>query len=126
MASKQAILQSLLISINYLKVNSMKYSITAGFLLLLSFSILSYAANAQTATAPIVDMVMHHGMGMMNNMTEEQKNEHMCSMQEHMLKMHDLSNQILSEKDLAKKESLKKQQLELMKAHHAQMMLHHN
>jgi hypothetical protein len=107
----------------------MKYSITAGFLLLLSFSNLIYAADPQPTIAPMADMGMHQGMGMMgmmNNMTEAQKNEHMRSMQEHMLKMHDLSNQILIEKDLAKKESLKKQQLELIKAHHAQMMQHGN
>ena len=70
---------------------------------------------------------MHQGMGMMGmmaGMTEEQKTAHMRSMQEHILQMHDLSNQILSEKDAAKKEALKNQQLELMKAHHAQMMGH--
>jgi hypothetical protein len=104
----------------------MKYSITASFLLLFSFSNLSYAADPQPTTAPMADMGMHQGMGMMHNMTEAQKNEHMRSMQEHMLKMHDLSNQILIEKDLAKKESLKKQQLELIKAHHVQMMQHGN
>jgi hypothetical protein len=71
-------------------------------------------------------MGMHHGMGgMMAGMTEEQKDKHMSSMQEHMLKMHDLSNQILAEKDPAKKEALKKQQLQLMKSHHAEMMESH-
>jgi hypothetical protein len=104
----------------------MKYSITMSFLLLLSFSNLSYAADPHPTSAPMADMGMLQGMGMMNNMTEAQKNERMRSMQEHMLKMHDLSNQILIEKDLAKKESLKQQQLELIKAHHAQMMQHGN
>jgi predicted lipid-binding transport protein (Tim44 family) len=70
-------------------------------------------------------MGMHHGMGgMMEGMTEEQKDQHLRSMQEHMLKMHDLSNQILAEKDAAKKEQLKTGQLQLMKAHHAKMKEH--
>jgi hypothetical protein len=71
-------------------------------------------------------MGMHHGMGgMMAGMSEEQKDKHLRSMQEHMLKMHDLSNQILAEKEATKKEQLKAQQLQLMKEHHAQMMEHH-
>ena len=69
-------------------------------------------------------MGMHHGM--MANMTDEQKEQHMRSMQEHMLKMHDLSNQILAEKDATKKEALKKQQIDLMKSHHAEMMERHH
>jgi hypothetical protein len=95
------------------------YKSIAALLLLLP-SMMSFAAEPQKADAPMKEM----GMGMMGNMTEEQRNEHMRAMQEQMLKMHDLSNQILSEKDPAKKESLKNQQLELMKAHHAQMMQH--
>jgi hypothetical protein len=76
-------------------------------------------------------MGMQHGMGggmggMMAGMTDEEKEQHMRGMQEHMLKMHDLSNQILAEKDPTKKEALKKQQLDLMKAHHAQMMESHH
>jgi hypothetical protein len=76
-------------------------------------------------------MGMKHGMGggmggMMAGMTDEEKEQHMRGMQEHMLKMHDLSNQILAEKDPTKKEALKKQQLDLMKAHHAQMMESHH
>ena len=67
-------------------------------------------------------MGMHHGMG---NMTDEQREQHLIGMQEHILKMHDLSNQILAEKDPAKKEQLKKEQRELMKAHHVQMMERH-
>lgn len=73
-------------------------------------------------------MGMHHGMGgmggmggMMAGMTEEQKDQHLRGMQDHMLKMHDLSNQILAEKDATKKEQLKTQQLQLMKEHHAGM-----
>ncbi len=110
------------------------YKSTAALLLLLPISLMSFAAEPQKADAPMMHqgmgmgMGMHQGMGMgmgmMGGMTEEQKTEHMRSMQEHMLMMHDLSNQILSEKDAAKKEALKNQQLELMKAHHAQMMNH--
>ncbi|TAK60680.1 hypothetical protein [Methylobacter sp.] len=98
------------------------YKSTAALLLLLSISMMSSAAEPQKTDAPMKEKGM--GMGMMENMTEEQKDEHMRSMQEHMLKMHDLSNQILLEKDPAKKELLKNQQLELMKAHHAQMKEH--
>jgi hypothetical protein len=102
------------------------YKSTAVLLLLLPISMMSFAAEPPKADEPMKEMGMHQGMsmGMMGGMTEEQKTEHMRSMQEHMLKMHDLSNQILSEKDPAKKESLKNQQLELMKAHHSQMMEH--
>ncbi|MGZ8096888.1 MAG: hypothetical protein ACXWUD_11680, partial [Methylosarcina sp.] len=62
------------------------------------------------------------GMGMGAGMTEEQKDQHLRSFQDHLLKMHDLSNQILSEKNPTKKEELKTKQRELMKAHQAQMM----
>lgn len=105
------------------------YQSTAVLLLLLPISMMSSAAEPQkTDAAPMKEMPMHQGMGMgmmMGGMTEEQQNEHMRAMQEHMLIMHDLSNQILAEKDPAKKEALKTQQLDLMKAHHAQMMGHH-
>ena len=50
----------------------MKYSITAGFLLVLFFSILSYAADPQQDVEPMSGMHMRQGMGMMNNMSEEQ------------------------------------------------------
>ncbi|MBK8814901.1 MAG: hypothetical protein IPN42_05050 [Methylococcaceae bacterium] len=75
-------------------------------------------------------MGMHQGMGgmhgMMDSMTDEEKEKHLRGMQEHLLSMHDLSNQILAEKDPAKKEQLKKTQLELMKAHHAEMKARHH
>ena len=100
------------------------YKSTAALLLLLPVSMMSSAAEPQKADAPMKEMGMRQGMGMMCGLIEEQKTEKMRSMQEHMLQMHDLSNQILAEKDAAKKEELKKQQLELMKAHHAQMMEH--
>lgn len=100
------------------------YKSTAVLLLLLPLSMVSFAEEPQKPTEPMKGMGMHQGMGMMRGMTEEQKNEHMHTMQEHMLSIHDLSNQILAEKDPAKKEALKNQQLELMKAHHARMMEH--
>lgn len=104
------------------------YKSTAVLLLLLPISMMSSAAEPQKADAPpMKGMGMHQGMGMgmmMGGMTQEQQTEHMRAMQEHMLMMHDLSNQILAEKDAVKKEALKNQQLELMKAHHAQMMEH--
>jgi len=103
----------------------MKHKSTAAFLLLLPLSILSYAADPQQAAEPTSGMGTHQDMGTMSCcMTGEQNDQHMRSMQEHMLMMHDLSNQILTEKEPAKKESLKKQQLELMKTHHDQMMEH--
>lgn len=89
-------------------------------------------AETQPQKAPMGDMnmapgksMMHQGMNMgAMGMSEEQRNEHLRAYQEHLLKMHDLSNQILAEKDPAKKEQLKSEQLELMKAHHDQMMQH--
>lgn len=69
-------------------------------------------------------MGMQQGMGMGAGMSEEQKDQHLRAFQDHLLKMHELSSQILSEKDPAKKEELKTKQRELMKAHQAQMMEH--
>ncbi|MGZ5007200.1 MAG: hypothetical protein ACXWE9_01255 [Methylobacter sp.] len=94
---------------------------TVALLLLLPVSMISFAAEPQKADEP---MGMHQDMGKTGSMTEQQKTEHMRMMQEHMLTMHDLSNQILAEKDPAKKEALKNQQLELMKTYHDQMMQH--
>lgn len=96
---------------------------TATLLFLAQMSMASFAADPQKTPAPMPGMKMHHGMGMgmMGNMTDEQ----LQGMQEHMLMMHDLSNQILAEKDPAKKQALKKQQLDMMKAHHSEMMQKH-
>ncbi|MGZ5013122.1 MAG: hypothetical protein ACXV7E_03770 [Methylobacter sp.] len=99
------------------------YKSTAVLLLLLPMSMISNAAEPKPAE-PMKEMGAHQDMGMECCQTEEQKTEHMRTMQEHMLTMHDLSNQILSEKDPAKKEELKNKQLELMKTYHAQMMQH--
>ena len=122
------------------------YKSTAALLLLLPVSMASLAAEPQNTVEPMQGMSQHQGMnmnknqgmdmnkrqaanaakhqgkgmGMMGGMNEE----HLRSMQEHMLMMHDYSNKILAEKDPAKQAQLKNQQLELMKAHHAQMMQH--
>ena len=73
------------------------------------------------------------GMGGMGEMSPEEMDKKMRSMQDHMLKMHDLSNQILSEKNLQKKLALKDKQLDLMKKHMEKMkkmkkmqMMHQN
>jgi len=100
------------------------YKSTAVLLLLLPMSMMSIAADPKKSDDPLKEPDTHQGMGMGMGMgqTEEQKTEHMRAMQEHMLTMHDLSNQILSEKDPAKE--LKNKQLELMKTYHAQMKQH--
>lgn len=96
-------------------------------LLTLPLSMVSYAAEPQKPAEPMQGMGMQHqGMGMMGGMTEAEQEQHLRAQQDHMLKMHDLSNQILAEKDPAKKEQLKKQQLELMKTHRAKMMEAHH
>ncbi len=87
-------------------------------MLLLSISAITQAADDN----PMQGKKMH---AMHKNMTQEQKEKKMRDMQEHMLQMHDLSNQILSEKDATKKEELKQKQLSLMKAHKAKMMQMH-
>jgi len=112
------------------------YTATAAFFLLLPLSMASFAADPTKAAEPAAapqkaepskNMPMHQGMGMMSGaMTDEQRDQHLRAMQEHMLAMHDLSNQILAEKDPVKKEQLKNKQLELMKAHQAQMMMKHH
>ena len=67
---------------------------------------------------------MDMGMGM--GMDETKMAEHLKMKQEHLLKMHDLSNKILAETDPKRKQELKDQQLELMKSHHMHMMkMHH-
>jgi len=58
--------------------------------------------------------------GMMGNMTEEQREQHIRQAQEHMLKMHELSNQILAAKDDKERERLKEEQRKLMREHHKQ------
>jgi len=98
---------------------------SAALLLLLPVSLASLAAEPKAVPEPMPGMQMPHGMGMgMGGMSEDQLELHLRNQQDHLLQMHDLSDQILAEKDPAKKEQLKKQQFELMKAHHAQKMEH--
>ncbi|WP_236994033.1 hypothetical protein [Candidatus Methylomicrobium oryzae] len=97
----------------------------ATFFLSLAFSLPSHAGSTDTPDEPMnmqQGMGMRHGMGMKGPKSKEELEQHMRMNQEHMLKMHDLSNRILSETDPKKKEQLKNEQLELMKAHHEQMM----
>ncbi|MGR9115386.1 MAG: hypothetical protein ACU85E_06435 [Gammaproteobacteria bacterium] len=101
----------------------------AGVLILMSFSAVVYSQEPSMEEGmKQPGMKMHKGkmgmMGKMGGMTEEQKDQHMRAMQEHMLMMHELSDKIIAEKDPAKKQALKDQQLEMMKAHRAQMMGH--
>jgi len=101
------------------------HKVTATLLLLLPLGSASFAEESQKVAEPMQQSTCaHQGMGMMGGMTEEQKDQHMRAMQEHILMMHDLSNQILAEKDPAKKEQLKNQQLQLMKAHQMQRKEH--
>ena len=101
--------------------------LTATLLLLLPLYATSFAEEPQKVAEPMqpgMDIHQGMGMGMMGGMTVEQKDQHLRAMQEHMLKMHDLSNQILAEQDPAKKEQLKNQQLQLMKTHQEQRKTH--
>jgi hypothetical protein len=61
-------------------------------------------------------------------MNEEMREQHLKQRQEHMLKIHELSNKILAAKDDKERERLKGEQLQLMKEHekaHHQMMQQH-
>ncbi|WP_374089842.1 hypothetical protein [Methylomicrobium lacus] len=107
---------------------------SAALFLLLPLSMASHAETPESPTATDEPMSMpggmsggmgmHRGMGMRGPMSEAERDQHMRMYQEHMLKMHDLSNRILAEPDAKKKEQLKNEQFELMKAHQAQMMTH--
>lgn len=105
-------------------------TLSAALFLLLLLSIVSHAespAAPAAADQPMnmpKGMGMHRGMGGMGQMSEEERDKHLHMEQDHMLKMHDLSNRILAEPDAKKKEQLKNEQFELMKAHRAQMMSH--
>ena len=95
---------------------------------LLFLSMVSHAGQTEKSKESAGTMKMqggmgkHQGMGMMGNMTEQEKEQHLRTMQEHMLKMHELSNKILAETNPAKKEELKNEQLQLMKKYYGQMM----
>jgi hypothetical protein len=90
-------------------------------LLLLPLGAISFAEEPQKVAEPMpsgMDTSQGMGAGMKNGMTLEQQDQHLRAMQEHMLVIHDLSNQILAETDPAKKEQLKNLQLQLMKSQH--------
>jgi C4-type Zn-finger protein len=90
-------------------------------ILLSAISLLSLGAQAADKPG------MKHDMGEMKGkmqMDADKMDKHMRNKQEHHLLMHDYSNRILAEQDPAKKQKLKNEQLELMKAHHMQMMQH--
>lgn len=80
------------------------------------FSMASIAENANPPqqNPPCMSMGGMH-KSMMGNMTGEQKEKHLRARQEHMLKMHKLSDKILATDDLKEEEQLKQQQLDLMK-----------
>ena len=102
------------------------YKSTAVLLLMLPLSGVSLAAEpmqGMNMNKPQGEDAGKQGMGMMGMGMSE---GHLQAMQEHMLKMHDYSNRILAEKDPTKQAQLKHEQLELMKAHQAQMMQHHS
>lgn len=71
---------------------------------------------------------MHRGMmgKMMENMSEEEKTKYLRAMQDHMLRMHDLSNKILATKNAKKKEKLRQKQIALMNSHMDKMMARRN
>jgi hypothetical protein len=94
-------------------------------LLLLPLVATSFAEEPQKVAEPMQPgMGINKGTGMIGGMTIEQKDRQLRAMQEHMLMMHDLSNQILAEQDPAKKEQLKNQQLQLMKTQQGQTKTH--
>ena len=64
---------------------------------------------------------MGGGMGPMEGMSEAEMDKHMRAMQAHMLKMHDLMNQIRDAKNPKERERLMDEHLQLMKAHMKQM-----
>ena len=95
------------------------YKSIVALLLLLPLGATSFAEEPQKVAEPMQSgMNINQGMGtgMKSGMTLEQKDQHLRAMQEHMLVIHDLSNQILAETDPAKKEQLKNLQLQLLKS----------
>jgi hypothetical protein len=85
-------------------------------------ALIGSSVSVQAADHPPQHQMKKGGMPPMN---PEQMDQRMRSMQAHMLMMHDYANRILNENDPIKKQKLKDEQLELMKAHHMEMMQHH-
>ena len=100
----------------------MNYIKKSAIILVLSMStsIVSYAESG--AMKMPMDQGKESKPGGMGNMNPEMMDKKMRSKQENMLKMHDLSSQILSEKNQAKKQKLKDEQLTLMKNMHMKKM----
>ena len=97
--------------------------LTLSALFIFSANGIAQQAHHQMPAGDMEGKGMQHDM---SNMDPAKMDEHMRKKQEHMLMMHDLSNKILAEKDPKKQQALKDQQIELMKAHHMQMMsMHH-
>jgi len=91
-------------------------------LLLLSTAVLAQQMHHQPSKTGQSENMQHN----MSGMAPAEMSDNMKEMQAHILMMHELSNKILAETDPKKQQSLKNQQLELMKAHHMQMMTKHH
>lgn len=103
------------------------YKAIAVCLLTMPLSMAVHAESDMSSMGKHEGMEKHEGMqGMHGDMMAQMMSpEHLKEMQAHMLLMHDLSNKILAEKDPKKQQVLKDQQLEVMKAHMAEMMAKH-
>ena len=91
------------------------------FISVLLFTLGAFAPWVNAAETPPPPPPRAMGAMMMSD-------EHLKEKQEHLLKMHELSNKILAATDAKEKERLKAEQLELMKAHekrHVEMMQQH-
>lgn len=91
------------------------------FISVLLFTLGAFAPWVNAAETPPPPPPRPMGAMMMSD-------EHLKEKQEHLLKMHELSNKILATTDAKEKERLKAEQLELMKAHekrHVEMMQQH-
>ncbi len=105
------------------------YESIAAIMLCTLFAINSFAveqaAQSPGKQEPMQSMGKGKGMGPMGGMSAEQKDQRMRTMQEEMLKMHELTHQILAAKDPKERERLKEEHLALMKAHREKMMAQH-
>ncbi|MEQ1622974.1 MAG: hypothetical protein ABL919_16385 [Methylococcales bacterium] len=91
-----------------------------GLIAVLALVAFNQASFAEEPPAPKPAMKMEGSMGA--PMDHAKMLEHMKMEQEHMLKMHDLSNKILTETDPKKQQELKDQQLKLMEEQHEHKM----
>lgn len=106
------------------------YQSIAAIILYTLFAVNGFAVE-QAAQSPEKQAPMQKGMGKgkgmgpMGGMSPEQKDKRIRTMQEEMLKMHELTHQILAAKDPKERERLKEEHLALMKAHREKMMARH-